>query len=63
MGEDRTLEFIRQTNKDGTLHSYCSKCLVAVVDSTSLAEVENAELEHECSPQVLALIEKYSEVS
>ena len=63
MGKTLHPEFTHRTNKDGSLHSYCSQCFATVADSASAAELDRAEREHKCDPRLLEMVERYRRIS
>jgi len=58
-----TPEFVRKYNLDWTIHSYCAQCFATVADSSTTAEVNAAEDQHECDPRLLEMVEKYRSIS
>ena len=55
--------FGHRYNRNGSINSYCRRCLVQVSISTSLAELEAKELEHRCNPRLLKRVDRFVEVT
>jgi hypothetical protein len=49
-------QFIRELHEDWRIHSYCSRCLATVANSTSVAKVKAKEDEHKCDPGIEKLV-------
>jgi len=63
MGKTFNPDFTRRTNKDGSIHSYCSQCFATVAEAGAPAQVQSAERVHRCDPRLLEMVEKYRSIS
>jgi hypothetical protein len=52
--------FVHRINADGTIHSFCRKCLYTVASSHREAELRRAEDEHKCDPLRLEYLDALS---
>jgi hypothetical protein len=50
----RESPFVRRENRDGTIDSICRACFVTIHTSIWESELEQAEKNHTCDPEVLA---------
>ena len=48
--------FVHRINKDGSIDSFCRKCLITVASSQWEAELERAESKHGCDPLQLEYV-------
>jgi hypothetical protein len=48
--------FVHRINADGSIDSFCRKCLITVASSPWEAELERAESKHGCDPLQLEYV-------
>ncbi len=51
--------FVHRTNADGTVDSFCRKCLMTIASSRWEAELERAESKHHCNPIQLQYVQEF----